>query len=109
MVDLAAPGGATGDCMLSTVPDGYARMCGTSMAAPHVAGVAAAVAAEHPGPGPSGLRAALDEGARPVPCPSDDDLTAHGQQDGFCAGYTGYNGFYGHGVVDLPGALAAAG
>nr|WP_243769973.1 S8 family serine peptidase [Amycolatopsis acidicola] len=109
VVDLAAPGGSGEDCVLSTVPGGYGRMCGTSMAAPHVAGVAAAVASEHPGLGPEGLRDALNAGTRAIPCPADYDPNGDGQQDGFCAGYTGYNGFYGHGLVDLPGALAAAG
>jgi len=108
VVDLAAPGGDGADCVLSTVPDGYASLCGTSMAAPHVAGVAALVASAHPGLGPEGLRAALYRGARPTACPTDYDLTGDGRQDAFCAGYSGYNGFYGHGQVDAAGALGAA-
>ena len=108
VVDLAAPGGSGDDCVLSTVPDGYGSMCGTSMAAPHVSGVAALVASAHPEFGPRQLRTALARGARPMPCPTDYDLTGDGRQDAFCAGYTGYNGFYGHGMVDAAGALAAA-
>jgi subtilisin family serine protease len=108
VVDLAAPGGDRGDCLLSTVPGGYAPMCGTSMAAPHAAGVAALVASAHPGLSARQLRNALLRGARPMPCPTDYDLTGDGHQDAFCAGYTGYNGFYGHGMVDAVGALNAA-
>ncbi|GAB2987729.1 S8 family serine peptidase [Amycolatopsis acidiphila] len=107
VVDLAAPGGARGDCVLSTVPGGYASMCGTSMAAPHAAGVAALVASAHQGLSARQLRAALFQGARPMPCPTDYDLTGDGHQDAFCTGYTGYNGFYGHGMVDAAGALDA--
>ncbi|MFM8944822.1 MAG: S8 family serine peptidase, partial [Actinomycetota bacterium] len=52
-VDLAAPGvsiystEATGTCSLCD-PSGYRTLSGTSMASPHVAGVAAAMLSEHP-------------------------------------------------------------
>jgi subtilisin family serine protease len=104
VIDVTAPGGDNGRCVLSTVPGGYEPLCGTSMAAPHVAGVAALLASEHPGYGVRQLRSALEGEARPRACPADYDLTGDGNQDAYCDGYRGYNGFYGHGMVD---ALAA--
>ena len=67
-VDIAAPGGsidyAQGE-VLSTVPGGYGYMQGTSMACPHVSGVAALIVSHHGGPGftPAKLREKLIKGA----------------------------------------------
>ncbi len=107
VIDLTAPGGEAGQCVLSTVPGGYGTLCGTSMAAPHVAGVAALVASDHPGVTPDELGERLTATATAVPCPDDYDLTGNGTQNAYCEGYTGYNGFYGHGRVDALAALAA--
>jgi subtilisin family serine protease len=120
VIDVAAPGGETkpqaydpsggkqqdDTCVLSTVPDGYEKMCGTSMAAPHVTGVAALLASEHPEATPQTLSKMLTEQADPLPCPADYDLDGTGAQDAYCTGYQPYNGFYGHGLTD---ALAAVG
>lgn len=115
-IDVTAPGGdrqyglhGEEDCVLSTVPDGYARYCGTSMATPHVAGVAALLASTHPDASPAQRRDLLGEQARPVACPDDYDLYGSGMQDAFCGGYTGYNGFYGHGMVDALAAVSRRG
>ncbi len=105
VIDVTAPGGETGECVLSTVPGGYAPLCGTSMAAPHVTGVLALLASASETAGPRQLRRTLEAQATPMPCPADYDLTGDGLQDAYCAGYEGYNGFYGHGMVAAPGAV----
>jgi subtilisin family serine protease len=120
VVDVAAPGGETkpkaydpsgnkqeeDSCVLSTVPGGYDSLCGTSMAAPHVTGVAALLASEHPDATPQTLTKMLTEQAEPLPCPADYDLDGTGAQDAYCTGYEPYNGFYGHGLVDASAAVS---
>lgn len=71
-IDLAAPGGDAGlapcersTCILSTVPHGaYALHEGTSMAAPHVSGVAALLLAQNPQRGRADVVSTLRETAR---------------------------------------------
>lgn len=111
-IDVTAPGGDPlqqapdgSHCVLSTVPDGYASSCGTSMAAPHATGVAALLASTHPGASPKQLTNLLNAQAEPIACPADYDLNGTGAQDAYCTGDSTYNSFYGHGLVD---ALAAA-
>jgi subtilisin family serine protease len=112
VVDVTAPGGERlrgkedpdSGCVLSTVPGGYARYCGTSMAAPHVSGVLALLASTHPNASPATLTRLLNNQSASVACPADYDLSGNGTQDAYCSGYAPYNGFYGHGLVN---ALAA--
>ncbi|HUQ55742.1 S8 family peptidase [Lentzea sp.] len=91
-IHVAAPG----DSVYSTVPGGlYGSKSGTSMASPHVAGVAALLKSANPTATPAGLRALLATQA--------DDLSC---TDSRCAGTTAKNNFFGEGRVD---ALAAVG
>ncbi len=107
VVDVAAPGGeksqptvaSSSGCVLSTIPGGYGYACGTSMASPHAAGVAALLASRHPDSGPAELAELLASQAGPLPCPAAGVAAPAAGCDGDAAG-----SFYGHGLVD---ALAA--
>jgi len=107
-VDVAAPGGSNitdlngdgiGDGVISTSGDdsgpgisfGYSALAGTSMAAPHVAGVAALMKAVHPGLTPAQFSAALSAGDLT------DDLGAPGRDDS-----------YGHGLINAQKSVFAA-
>ena len=92
-IELAAPGGDQGrgpywkTYILSTyLNNGYAYATGTSMASPHVAGVAALVLAENPGL-------------------SNDDLRAHLQNTADDLGAAGKDQFYGYGRVNAQNAV----
>jgi serine protease len=75
VVDVAAPGGDSGAAILSTwnagtttpAGDNYAYMMGTSMATPHVAGVAALMLAKNPNLTPDEVEAKLKSTARAFP------------------------------------------
>lgn len=63
-VDLAAPGSD----IYSTIPGGsYGWLSGTSMASPHVAGVAALLLAHSPGASPAEVKSWILDSADPVP------------------------------------------
>ena len=74
-IDIAAPGGGAGSSILSTYnsgreapdTDNYESMQGTSMAAPHVAGVASLMLSVSPGLKPAEIEAALKRTAKPFP------------------------------------------
>jgi hypothetical protein len=90
-------------------PEGnyYAWLNGTSMAAPHAAGVAALIRAAHPGMSQGAVAAKLRQTATKMPCPTalDPGVAFFGAPVQVCTGGIGSNSFYGAGLVD---ALAAA-
>ncbi|MFC9595362.1 S8 family serine peptidase [Streptomyces sp. NPDC056944] len=93
VIEVSAPG----ESVYSTAPGGkYASLSGTSMASPHVAGVAALLASANPAYTPADIRAKLGEQATDLACPS----------DARCTGTTAKNSFFGEGRVD---ALKAVG
>jgi len=85
----------------------YAWLNGTSMAAPHAAGVAALIRAAHPGMSQGAVAATLRRTATAMPCPTTHDpgVEAFGVPLQICTGGIGSNSFYGAGLVN---ALAAA-
>jgi subtilisin family serine protease len=105
-VDVTAPGGDGAQqppagqgaaCPLSTVfKGGYGVKCGTSMATPHAAGVAALLASKYHSPGPWTLTVLLEQQSDPVAC-----ATAAPA----CSGSARDNTYYGHGLVNALDAV----
>ncbi len=81
-VDIAAPGVA----IVSTLPDGtYGYMSGTSMAAPHVAAVAALVRSAHPSWTVVQVESAIEQTAVDLGGPGRDDAFGYGRVDAAAA------------------------
>ncbi|ARP69577.1 peptidase S8 [Streptomyces pluripotens] len=111
VVDVAGPGGdkyqipdtpSKNGRILSTLPNNrYGFLQGTSMAAPHVAAVAALLKSAHPHATPAQLQALLKAEADNPGCPSKPyDGNGDGVVDATCKGGKRVNGFYGFGIVD---------
>lgn len=111
VVDVTAPGGDTrfrtggatstpSDGVLSTVypGGGWGYKQGTSMAGPHVAGVAALAVSAHPGMKPGVLASLLERTADSLPCPDG----VYEPRPGWPATCIGgeRNGFYGAGNIN---------
>ncbi|MFE4517568.1 S8 family serine peptidase [Kitasatospora sp. NPDC056783] len=111
VIDVAAPGGdqyvasdtpSRSGGILSTLPNNqYGYEQGTSMATPHVAGVAALLKSAHPNASPEQLQAMLKAQADNPGCPTTRAAGAgDGAADAVCAGGERVNGFYGFGIVN---------
>jgi subtilisin family serine protease len=122
VVDVAAPGGDTRqpDPTVSTIThavfstvinltthvNGWGYMQGTSMASPHVAGVAALALSQHPGMSPGALASLLERTSDALPCPEGvyNPRPTMPQYQATCSGGT-RNGFYGAGEVNALNAV----
>jgi subtilisin family serine protease len=83
----------------------YTYLNGTSMSAPHAAGVAALIKENHPKWGPGALKAAVQRTASHLDCPPDWEPLGPDDERERCYGNGGRTSFFGHGLVD---ALEAA-
>ena len=85
----------------------YAYLQGTSMAGPHVAGVAALAISAHGTMNPGQAAALIGRTADPLPCPPNPfDPGPPFSFTATCQGGTGNNGFYGAGEVNALGAIS---
>jgi len=101
--DFLEVNGGPGFDGLTVLADGgyrYGFLNGTSMSAPHAAGVAALVVQNHPNWGPGAVKAAVQASAQPLTCPP-----AYLTNDPrLCYGQNGRTSFFGHGLVDAAAA-----
>lgn len=100
IIDVAAPGSS----ILSTIvkDNGYGLKSGTSMASPHVAGVAALMKSQHPTWGPKKMLKQLAKQADQRPCAPEQAVGAGGAP---CKGSAANNSYAGNGMVDALDAV----
>jgi lantibiotic leader peptide-processing serine protease len=102
---------ASQPCAIPVVDSGatYCYLQGTSMASPHVAGVAALIKSQGIS-SPGAVAAKIQNTADPMACPTDMSVYANfpALDNGapqVCTGGTGYNSFNGHGQVNALSAV----
>ncbi|QES50776.1 peptidase S8 [Streptomyces venezuelae] len=116
VVDVAAPGGdkwqtpqtpdANGRVLSTVLGGGYGYKQGTSMAAPHVAGVAALLKSAHPSATPAQLQRMLKAQADKPACPAQVyDNLGNLIDATTCQSKWGQTGYYGYGVVNALNAV----
>ncbi|GGJ37834.1 S8 family peptidase [Streptomyces brasiliensis] len=117
VIDIAAPGGdstayqtpappATSGLILGPLPGGtWGYMAGTSMATPHVVGVAALIKSTHPHASAAQVKSLLYAEADATPCTDPYDINGDGKIDAVCEGTKNHNGFYGWGTADALDAV----
>jgi len=79
----------------------YVWISGTSMASPHVAGVAALIRGVHPAMPQGAVAALIRSSADPLSCPANWPATDPRQ----CTGGAGHTSFFGAGMVDAEAAI----
>jgi len=100
------------DCSVSPCAR-YMYLEGTSMAAPHVTGVAALIESRFGHMSPGAVQALIDQSADPIDCPTPTELLFYAPFPQFsnglpqsCTGGRGYNSWYGHGQVNAVRAVS---
>ena len=78
----------------------YAFLNGTSMVAPHAAGVAALIRQLHPNWSPGAVAAALERSATPLACPADWQPLNEDDDRERCYGSVNRNSFFGAGLIN---------